>query len=476
MVHLRELQRLATANNRTRAVNTYGFNQTLDYITDYLSTNTNYRVKKTFFPVKNFALVRNPILLSSVDGIIKNHTYSTNLSVAEFVHVPYSTSLAFSDFVPLTAIPNYGCSDADWLAASPTPTGHVALVQGGDCNFAEKSTIAAKYHPIALLFYNDATFPQPMIFSLFQTNELPALFLSYYLGQALADAARNPSWNASVHINIDVMNKGTFPVGNICADTPTGDVTRTIVIGSHSDSVTAGPGINDNGSGSAASLALAVTLARLFQTTNYAKYNYRIRFCWWGAEELGLLGSVDHVAQAQNSTIVGERIIDYLINLNFDMLGSPNYMFGIYDGSTVDNATTSRPAIPGSNRVSALFRDWFIRQKLPWDYTAFNGLSDYAPFLQAGIAAGGLFSGADDFKTQEQRDRYDALLGQGQGGTADASQDPCYHKACDSIQNINVAGYERMVQAAAYVIEFLARQTDLKAWLYPSTAISTRKP
>ncbi|CAF5162652.1 unnamed protein product, partial [Rotaria sp. Silwood1] len=57
------------------------------------------------------------------------------------------------------------------------------------------------------------------------------------------------------------------------------------------------------------------------------------------------------------------------------------------------------------------------------------------------------------------------------GGTADASQDPCYHKACDSIQNINVAGYEKMVQAAAYVIEFLARQTDLKAWLYPSTTI-----
>ncbi|CAF5038343.1 unnamed protein product, partial [Rotaria sp. Silwood1] len=74
-------------------------------------------------------------------------------------------------------------------------------------------------------------------------------------------------------------------------------------------------------------------------------------------------------------------------------------------------------------------------------------------------------------KTKEQRDRYDAILGQGQGGTADASQDPCYHKACDSIQNINVAGYEKMVQAAAYVIEFLARQTDLKAWLYPSTTI-----
>jgi len=146
-------------------------------------------------------------------------------------------------------------------------------------------------------------------------------------------------------------------------------------------------------------------------------------------------------------------------------------MFGIYDGNTASNATTPQSSIPGSNKVSVLFRDWFIRQKLPWDYTEFDGLSDYAPFLAAGVVAGGLFSGADDFKTQEQRDRYDQLLGQGLGGTADASQDPCYHKACDSIQNINVAGYEKMVQAAAYVIEFLARKPDLKAWLYPPSEI-----
>ncbi|CAF2112571.1 unnamed protein product [Rotaria magnacalcarata] len=416
MVHLRELQRLANANNRTRTVNTHGFNQTLDYITDYLSTNTNYKITKSFFP------------------------------------------------------------NADWLAASPTPAGHIALLQGGDCNFAEKSIIVAKYNPLALLFCNDPIFSQPIIFSLAQTNELPALFLPYYLGQLPADAARNPSMNASVHINIDVLNTGTFPVGNMCADTPIEDITKTIVIGSHIDSVTTGPGINDKviypliGSGTAVNLALAVILAHLFQTTNYPKCPYRIRFCWWDAEELSLLGSTYPVAQAENSTIAGEHTSDYLINLNFGMFGSPNYIYGIYDGSTIDNSTISRSAVPGSNKVSALFRDWFIRQKLPWDYTPFNGLSDYAPFLTAGIAAGGLFSGADDYKAQAQRDRYDTSLGQGLGGTADATQDPCYNKACDTIQNINIVADEKMVQGTAFVIESLARQTDLKAWLYPTTA------
>ena len=191
-----------------------------------------------------------------------------------------------------------------------------------------------------------------------------------------------------------------------------------------------------------------------------------MRFCWWGAEEIGLLGSDDHVKKAKVATAVGERLQDYLINLNFDMLGSPNYIFGIYDGRTANNATPTQ-ALAGSNKISALFRDWFEGQKLPWDFTDFSGRSDYGPFLAEGIVAGGLFSGADETKSQEQRDRYDKLLGQGTGGIAGALQDPCYHKACDSIQNINPFAYEKMVQAAAYALEYLARQGDLQAYLYP---------
>jgi len=224
------------------------------------------------------------------------------------------------------------------------------------------------------------------------------------------------------------------------------------------------------GSGSAANLALAVALARLFRTSTYPKYKYRVRFCWWGAEEAGLLGSDHHVKQAKNSTIVGERLSDYLINLNYDMIGSPNYFFGIYDGRTANNNTPSQ-ALPGSNKITALFRDWFIRQKLPWDYTAFDGGSDYGPFLAEGIVAGGLFSGATKMKTVEQRNRYDEILGQGLGGIPNTIYDPCYHQPCDSIQSINVFGYEKMVQAAAYVLEFLGQQEDLTTWLYPPTEI-----
>ncbi|CAF3901669.1 unnamed protein product [Rotaria sp. Silwood2] len=489
MSYLNEFQRIATASNGTRSVNTPGFNATLDYINNYLTANTNYKITKTFFYLRDFALASNPILILSINGVKKNYTYSTNLSIAEFYHVKYSASANLSNNMQLTVIPNVACSDDDWLKASLPPQGRVALVKRGICAFQDKAILAAKYNVAALLLYNDGTLPDrvsPLEVNLAQNNALPALFLSFTIGQALVNAAQNASINTTVELVINVKDLPNFPVGNICADTPTGNVTQTIVIGSHSDSVPNGPGINDNGkftihiillislssitgSGSAANLALAVALARLFRTSTYPKYKYRVRFCWWGAEELGLLGADFHVKQAKNSSIIGERLSDYLINLNYDTIGSPNYMLGIYDGSTARNDTPSQ-ALVGSNKLTDLFRDWFIRQNLPWDYRDLSGRSDYAPFLAEGIVSGGLSSGTDGIKTQKQRDRYDEMLGQGLGGVADIMYDPCYHKVCDSIQNINLFGYEKMVKAAAYVLEFLGREDDLKTWLYPSTS------
>ncbi|CAF3316472.1 unnamed protein product [Rotaria sp. Silwood2] len=473
MMHLNELQNIATNANGTRAINTLGFNRTLDYINNYLSSHTNFKAATDYFYLRNFVIGSNPSLMTSINGVTVNRIFSTNLSASEFYFIQYTKSANFPTYVPISVIPNLGCSDDDWLAVNPSPNDRVALVKRGNCSFAAKAAFASKYNVTALLLYNDGTPPggiAPIFTTLGQNNELPALFLSYALGQELADAAQDASNNVGVLITINVADESRYPVGNICADTPTGDVTQTIVVGSHSDSVPAGPGINDNGSGSAANLGLAVALARLFQTSTYEKYKYRVRFCWWGAEEVGLLGADYHVKQAKISTVIGERLSDYLINLNYDMLGSPNYMFGIYDGKTA-NSNTPPQALPGSNKITSLFREWFTQQNLPWNNTDFSGRSDYGPFLAEGIVAGGLFSGADDMKSLEERNYYDKMLGQGMGGIAGAIHDPCYHRACDSIQNINVFAYEKMIQAAAYVLEYLARQDDLKGWLYPSAEI-----
>ncbi|CAF3407550.1 unnamed protein product [Rotaria socialis] len=474
MEHLSQFYRIALTENGTRAINTKGFNRTIDYIADYLSINTNYYINKTYFPIRTFQLASNPILLTSINGVIINRTYSTDLTKAEFFHIQYSTAINLTDFTTLTVIPNGGCLDEDWLSANPSPMGRIVLVKRGLCDFLPKAAFATKYQAKTLLFYNDGTSSDrnnPIFISLDRSNELPALFLSFDLGQELANAFLNSTNNVSVCLIIDLVNIPQFPVANICADTPTGDITQTILVGSHSDSVPDGPGINDNGSGSAANLALAVAL---FQTSIYTTLKYRIRFCWWGAEEIGLIGSDFYVKQAKLSTIIGERLSDNLVNLNFDMLGSPNYVFGIYNGETITNATPEI-AVPGSIKVTSLFRDWFNSQKLPWNNSTLGSGSDYAPFLAAGVAAGGLLSGASGIKTKEQCDRYALLLGPDPYCTPNIAQDPCYHRSCDTIWNINVFAYEKMVKAAGYVIESLARTDNLKEWLYPTQEIQNLK-
>ena len=223
------------------------------------------------------------------------------------------------------------------------------------------------------------------------------------------------------------------------------------------------------GSGTVATLVLALNLARLFRTSssNYPTYQYRVRCCWWGAEELGLLGSIYHIAQASspNTTVVGERLQDYLVNLNCDMVASPNYFFGIHDVLTAP-ATTPSQALKGTDRIADLFRQWFNERKLPWSNSTLSG-SDFIPFLAAGIPVGDVHTGTADLKPADERDRYSAMLGTGNGGIANAGYDPCYHRQCDRITNINPFAFEKVVKSVAYAMEYLGRLNDLEKWLYP---------
>jgi hypothetical protein len=267
MAHLRELQAIGIQHDGTRAVNTLGFNRTLDYIQTQLTSHTNFLVQKTFFNVRDFVLARSPKFMSSINNDQQSHLYSSNLTEADFYHVQYSTSIDLTEYTSIAVIPNFGCTDDDWRTAQPEPVNHPALVKRGSCDFVVKARFATKYGASAILFYNDGTTSdrlQPILTNLGRDNELPALFLSYTLGQKLVNAIRNPSNDVKIRMTIDVVNEQGYPVGNICADTPTGDVTQTIVIGSHSDSVPAGPGINDNGQSRVHTRAHSLATSRLF--------------------------------------------------------------------------------------------------------------------------------------------------------------------------------------------------------------------
>ena len=207
---------------------------------------------------------------------------------------------------------------------------------------------------------------------------------------------------------------------NLIADWPGGDTNQVVMAGSHLDSVTRGAGINDNGSGSAAILETALTVSRAgYHPTKH------LRFAWWGAEELGLVGSKYYVNNLSSTNRA--KISGYL---NFDMIGSPNPGYFVYDDD---------PAIEKT------FKDYYAGLGIPTEIeTEGDGRSDHAPFKNAGVPVGGLFSGADYTKTSAQAAKW--------GGTAGQAFDRCYHSSCDTTSNINDTALDRNSDAIAYAV------------------------
>ncbi|MFD3838210.1 M28 family metallopeptidase [Streptomyces sp. NPDC058642] len=207
---------------------------------------------------------------------------------------------------------------------------------------------------------------------------------------------------------------------NLIADWPGGDTNQVVMAGSHLDSVASGAGINDNGSGSAAVLETALAVSRAgYQPTKH------LRFAWWGAEELGLVGSryyVNNLSSTNRAKISGY--------LNFDMIGSPNPGYFVYDDD---------PAIEKT------FKDYFTGIGVPTEIeTEGDGRSDHAPFKSAGVPVGGLFTGASRTKTAAQVAKW--------GGTSGQAFDRCYHSSCDTTSNISDTALNRNSDAAAYAV------------------------
>ncbi|MFF0205696.1 M28 family metallopeptidase [Streptomyces sp. NPDC005017] len=213
---------------------------------------------------------------------------------------------------------------------------------------------------------------------------------------------------------------------NLIADWPGGDPNQVVMAGSHLDSVTSGPGINDNGSGSAAILETALAVSRSgYQPTKH------LRFGWWGAEELGLVGSKYYV----NNLPATERA-KFSGYLNFDMIGSPNPGYFVYDDDPV---------------IEQTFKNYFAGIGVPTEIeTEGDGRSDHASFKNVGIPVGGLFTGASRVKTSAQVQKW--------GGTATAF-DRCYHSSCDTTSNINDTALDRNSDAVAHAIWTLSGTT-----------------
>ena len=177
-----------------------------------------------------------------------------------------------------------------------------------------------------------------------------------------------------------------------------------------------------------------------------SKPHNTVRFAWWGAEEIGLVGSSAWVAQRTQAE--KDEIALYL---NFDMIGSPNYYFGIYDANE-SSFVAPVPVPAGSEHIEGTLESFYTVRSEPYDDSAFSGRSDYQAFINNGIPSGGLFTGAEVVKTPRQQAIW--------GGIAGESFDQCYHQACDTIGNVNQKALDVNSDAVAFAVLTYAYSTE----------------
>lgn len=327
---------------------------------------------------------------------------------------------------PIVVVANLGCEASDYPSSL---AGNIALISRGTCEFGAKSVLAGLAGAKAAIIHNNQPGgfngtlgpPRP------EGPYVPSVSISQEQGTAIREAiAGGATVTASIDVETTILNAST---NNVIATTAHGNLNSTLMLGAHTDSVAAGPGINDDGSGTIAILEVAKALAKY-------KVNNAVRFGFWSGEEEGLLGSTYYVEHLSPAELANVRAY-----LNFDMIASPNYILGIYDG---DGSAFNLSGPTGSAQIESFFQNWFKKQNLPTVSTEFNGRSDYQAFIDNGIPAGGVDTGADGIKTEEEVKLF--------GGTAGIIYDPNYHQAADNVSNLNTTAWEVTSRAVAAAV------------------------
>jgi len=427
--HLDALQAIADANDGTRAAGLPGYEASVDYVASRLE-RAGWEVSFDEFAYDYFG----PSTLRQLTPTETEHetgafTGSGSADLTGTI-VPVDVNLT----VPGDA--TSGCEPEDFTGLDFSGPSDIALIQRGVCDFSVKVTNAVAAGAEAVIIFNQGNDPtrEGLIVGTLDPLQatVPVVGASFAAGAALAE----PGSTAF----ISVPEPESRPQRNVIAELPGRNTGNVVMAGAHLDSVQAGPGINDNGSGSAALLEIAENLGKW-------KPQNTVRFAWWGAEEDGLLGSEAYVAELPQAE--RDRIALYL---NFDMVASPNYVSMVYDSDQSTFPAGDIPIPEGSVAIEDLFESYYTALRQPYDDTAFDGRSDYEAFILAGIPSGGLFTGAEEVKTEQQAAIW--------GGTAGEQFDPCYHLACDTRANISEKALYLNVGAIATAVLTYGQSTE----------------
>jgi Zn-dependent M28 family amino/carboxypeptidase len=477
--HLEAFQAIGDANGDTRATGTPGYEESVEYVMGTLE-KLGYEVTTPEF---NYPVweENTPATLTWGTQTFTSSPSSASGTAVDMITFGFAQSGTLTDLlvVPTNDIVIHsgasntstsGCEMSDFPA---TVEGNIALIQRGTCPFVQKLANAEDAGAAGVILFNEGNDPtrvNPQFIEGPFDLGIPAVYVSSTIGTELYAATQ--AGPVRVTLATDTTTTPRF-FRNVVAYSPTGDPDNTVMLGAHLDSVPAGPGVNDNGSGSSALLEIAEGIAKLAKNKNKGSLTNRVAFAFWGAEESGLIGStyfVENLSAADKA--------DIMANLNFDMLASPNFARLVYDG---DGSSFGTEGPAGSDIIEHVFNQYFESQGLAYEGTAFTGRSDYGPFIAEDIPAGGLFTGAEERKTAEQAARY--------GGVAGAWLDPCYHQACDTLSTLlgsppldaqgfvplpaderpaaaaalagnGMVGFDQMADAAAHATWYLTMASD----------------
>ncbi len=431
MRHLEAFQAIADESNETRAWTTQGHQDSREYIIKQLE-QAGYEVEEKVFAYEEWLITQSELLVDgeeldyavfdgSATGDIEGSVVSVDLMLPPGEQENSSTS---------------GCEPDDFTGF---PSGAIALIQRGSCTFLEKVENAQDAGAVGVIIFNEGQQGRRGIVE-GTTGELvdvPVVGISFQDGAALAEL----SAFASILIEGELES---WDLVNVVAETPGGQDDSVILIGAHLDSVPAGPGINDNGSGSALVLEMALQIAELgLEPEN------RVRFAWWDGEEYGLLGSIEYAENLRDQEV--DEILAYL---NFDMVASPNGIPFLYDGDASNTGLDfgGRPAPAGSDIVEWIQQEWYDGRALQYSEVSPDIPSDSWWFLANDVPLGGTFTGADSVKSVQEANVF--------GGSAGEPYDSCYHQRCDSLDNLDEELFLMVARSSAYMTEELMMRTD----------------
>jgi Zn-dependent M28 family amino/carboxypeptidase len=417
--HLEAFQAIADENGGTRASGTPGYEASVDYVAEQ-ARSWGYDVTVQEFDFPTFEPLGDP----TMDNITTGESYVPGEDVLAFTYSGSGDVTATAEGVDLQLPPpdepgvTSGCEPEDFADFT---AGNIALIQRGACNFSVKAINAEAAGASAVVIFNEGqpgrtdavagTLGDPVV-------DIPVLGTSFDIGSSLDGDEVHLTFEALIEIQ---------PTWNVLAESRHGRDDNVVTAGAHLDSVLDGPGINDNGSGSAALLDVAEAMRKV-------RPENKVRFAWWGAEEFGLRGS-DHYV----SDLSDEERDDIGLYLNFDMVASPNFVRFVYDGS---GDAFGLPGPDGSAAIEELYTGFYDHHGLASEPTQISFRSDYAAFFDSDIPFGGLFTGAEGIKTPEQAEVY--------GGVAGEQYDPCYHQACDGIDNFDSEVFDLNIDSIAF--------------------------